>query len=369
MAERFANRTLAVVNGSSSFSGITQSVQPYVPVLNEVGFDVRWYQCTDRGSDVYHSPNGVVVRGVGLPFESLEMGVNRLWVFPRRLRGISERLMLITDPTLAQIARHREERSVVMVHDLLPLTPHADRIDSHWMFRFVLPLLRRVRRVIVPTHSMHLELAQRGISSNRIREVPQTHFYGMHPEHTERSLSRIQSERELRALYIATDRPFKNIRFYFQLAKAAMAHEQGVNVRFTLLSRLKPSTSTLLSKMGLDNVRIVSQVPSVASLYAAHDVLVYPSLHEGFGRPVIEAMSFGLPVLTNHIPPFTETIGSSGLLLPARDLDAWLGALLSLIEPGRYGAYSRRSLERATLFQPEQFNRVASEAFRDLVDL
>lgn len=57
--------------------------------------------------------------------------------------------------------------------------------------------------------------------------------------------------------------------------------------------------------------------------------LVFPSLYEGFGAPVIEAMQLETPVIASDCAALPEIIGDAGLVLPL-DLDAWAGALETL---------------------------------------
>jgi alpha-1,3-rhamnosyl/mannosyltransferase len=63
-------------------------------------------------------------------------------------------------------------------------------------------------------------------------------------------------------------------------------------------------------------------------LRSAH-VLAFPSLFEGFGIPVLEAMAAGLPVVVSDRTSLPEVAGTAGLVVPAEDPDAWADALSS----------------------------------------
>jgi len=58
-------------------------------------------------------------------------------------------------------------------------------------------------------------------------------------------------------------------------------------------------------------------------LYAGARVLLYPSLYEGFGMPVIEAMACGAPVVASATSSLPEAVGSWGRLVQPLDVDAW----------------------------------------------
>jgi alpha-1,3-rhamnosyl/mannosyltransferase len=79
-------------------------------------------------------------------------------------------------------------------------------------------------------------------------------------------------------------------------------------------------------------VRFLGPLPTadVAALYAGALALVYPSLLEGFGLPVLEAMAAGAPVVASARSSIPEVAGEAALLVEPEDVDA-LGAVLARI--------------------------------------
>jgi glycosyltransferase-like protein len=93
-----------------------------------------------------------------------------------------------------------------------------------------------------------------------------------------------------------------------------------------------------LPRLGLELGRDVVEVGTVPDVdmpvwYRAADVLAFPSVKEGFGLAVLEAMSAGLPVVTSDLPVFREYLvaGRDALLVPVGDVDALAGALLAVL--------------------------------------
>ncbi len=78
-----------------------------------------------------------------------------------------------------------------------------------------------------------------------------------------------------------------------------------------------------------------------ADLYAGAELLVYPSLDEGFGLPPLEAMDAGLPVVTTTAGALPEIVGDAALLVPPDDAEALASAILS----GMDDAERRRLIE------------------------
>jgi glycosyltransferase involved in cell wall biosynthesis len=85
--------------------------------------------------------------------------------------------------------------------------------------------------------------------------------------------------------------------------------------------------------------------------YAAATVFTLPSLYEGFGMPLLEAMACGTPVVTTTSSSLPEVVGDAGLTVPPTDADALGGALLRLLDDAELRAELReQGLRRARRF-------------------
>jgi alpha-1,3-rhamnosyl/mannosyltransferase len=67
------------------------------------------------------------------------------------------------------------------------------------------------------------------------------------------------------------------------------------------------------------------------ALYGGATLLAFPSRHEGFGLPVLEAMSQGTAVVASDIPAVREVAGGAARLVPAGDVDGWADAIEELL--------------------------------------
>ena len=86
-------------------------------------------------------------------------------------------------------------------------------------------------------------------------------------------------------------------------------------------------------------------------LYNAADVFVFPSLYEGFGLPVLEAMSSGTPVACSNLSSIPEVAGDAGVLFDPYEIDSIKEALILLISDEVIRQdYARRGLDRSHLF-------------------
>lgn len=84
-------------------------------------------------------------------------------------------------------------------------------------------------------------------------------------------------------------------------------------------------------------------------------VLLLPSLHEGFGRTALEAMSAGVPVIASNRGAIPEVVGDAGLLLEPTDREGWIHGIVSALEGQQDG---RGGMERSKLFSWDKTARI-----------
>ncbi|MFH1085470.1 MAG: glycosyltransferase family 1 protein [Chloroflexota bacterium] len=98
---------------------------------------------------------------------------------------------------------------------------------------------------------------------------------------------------------------------------------------------LEDEVHAAIAELGLgESVRLIGFVDDadLPDLYRAADVFAFPSLYEGFGIPVLEAMACGTPVVTSNVSSLPEVAGDAALLVPPEDVDALADALWRLID-------------------------------------
>jgi glycosyltransferase involved in cell wall biosynthesis len=92
-------------------------------------------------------------------------------------------------------------------------------------------------------------------------------------------------------------------------------------------------------------------VNELAALFSGASGLVFPSLHEGFGIPLLEAMSLGVPVLTSDAGSLPEVVGQAGLLVnPRKPLDLAATMLKVASSQDLQADLRKRGFERAKFF-------------------
>lgn len=121
------------------------------------------------------------------------------------------------------------------------------------------------------------------------------------------------------ALYIASSLPHKNYERLLQAFKSVKERHNGL--KLVLIGARDYGhgvIKTKIEELGLrDDVVFLGWLPfeDIPVIYAAADLFVFPSLHEGFGIPVLEAMASGVPVVCSNIEPLDEVAGGAARLV------------------------------------------------------
>ena len=137
------------------------------------------------------------------------------------------------------------------------------------------------------------------------------------------------------ALFVSTIQPRKNVARLIQ-AYAFLVKNESIPWELVLgggKGWLSDSLYRLAGELGVaDRVHFLGYVADedLPGLYAQARFFCYPSLHEGFGLPVLEAQSYGVPVMTSNNSALPEVAGDAALLVDPTDVDAIADAMLRL---------------------------------------
>jgi glycosyltransferase involved in cell wall biosynthesis len=104
------------------------------------------------------------------------------------------------------------------------------------------------------------------------------------------------------------------------------------------------------------------------ALYRGATALMYPSLYEGFGLPLIEAMASGTPVIASHEASIPEVLGGAGMLLDPHDSASWRDAIIRIVnDESLRGDLRARGLARAATYTWQRTARLTLDVYREAV--
>lgn len=105
--------------------------------------------------------------------------------------------------------------------------------------------------------------------------------------------------------------------------------------------------------------------PQLRALYRGAVAFVYPSLYEGFGLPLLEAMGSGTPVIASSAASIPEVVGDAGVLLDPRDREAWTRTIVDIVNNEQKRTEMRSAgLNRAAGFTWRRTALLTLDAYR-----
>jgi glycosyltransferase involved in cell wall biosynthesis len=335
------------------------------------GYPRWWAQDVD--------PTSLVLPG---PLRDPQRYVARYFFYPWWLKRDAKRARLvhILDHSYAHMVTRVHRRPVVVtVHDLMPVIILRSPTDG-WregirnrFLRQTLKALRLAQSYIVGTEWLKHELATWLGDDRRISVVPfgvDRSFFSEAPGARARGRAdwRIPEEAFV-VLHVGSTVERKNVPLVIQtvarLRNEADAYLLQVGGRFT------GEQEQLIERLGLR--RFVRTAPfadetTLRRAYRAADVLLFPSLYEGFGYPVIEAFASGLPVVTSGAGGLKEVGGDAIVVVEGRDPAAYVQALESLSDdPARMELLIARGRVRAREFSWQRTAERTAEVYRTLL--
>lgn len=240
---------------------------------------------------------------------------------------------------------------VVTVHDLA-FRQDPGHFTAHGaaFFERGLQLVRReAAEVIVPSAVTAEECRVAGLDPERITVVP----HGVRlPDTTAEQAARFRERLGLDRPYVlwtGTREPRKNLPVL--LRAFDRVQQAGTDLDLVLVGPegWGPEEARLTGSTG-DRVRVLGRLApdDLACAYAGAEVFCYPSLREGYGMPVTEAMAHGIPVVTSRGTATEEAAGGAAVLVDPWDVQDVARGLLEALDPARREQLVAGSRRRAS---------------------
>jgi len=228
-------------------------------------------------------------------------------------------------------------RVVVTFHDMtFFLYPQMHLLYKRIFFRTMIPLTaRRADALIAISESTRADILRiLRIAPSRVTTIPYGIAAHFQPRTDAREREAFCQQRNIPrpfVLYVGNLEPRKNlpllVRAFARLVTSGLPHHL---VFAGARGWDDAALFTTIEELGLSaRVHLPGYVPQseLPYLYSAADLCVYPSLYEGFGLPVLEAMACGVPVITSTISSMPEVTGDAALLVEPNDVDALADAM------------------------------------------
>ena len=353
---------MAIINDQHVFSGTSTHIYKLYENVkgHAISCDLYQFILDDRNLpklDDVKLRYGILskIYGDSRSYYNLKLALNFIpGVNWRVFKGIDADILLLSGPTLLPLVHHNKAKFIAIGHDLYFL--HSKK-ESIFLRTYIKKMYRRFQNadfIIVNSNFTKKEFVENlKISEERIRVVyPSINnnvFYPAKSNIRERLGIR---EDETMILNVGGDGPNKNVETILRLLARLPENFTLVRVGRNF------NTIKLIKNLNLSKrVILLGNVDEVflAELYRGSDLLIFPSLFEGFGIPLVEAMSSGLPVVTSNRGSLPEITGDAGIICDPFDINCMRDAIISLTTNKNVrNNCIRKGFERAKLFSSEE---------------
>lgn len=276
-------------------------------------------------------------------------------------------LDLVHDPTGAMPLLLARTPRVLTIHDAIPYIYPQTSTRLDWLiYRLWLPLAVRAASAIITVSAQSRKdiLTHLPVEPERVVAIPEAadrRFRPVPPAEVEPVLRQYGLERPY-ILYVGALESRKNLP---RLLEAyARLRTWSDRWRLVIVGARKWKSSPIFATvqaLGLEpHVTFTGYVADehLPALYSGADLFAFPSLYEGFGLPVLEAMACGAPVVTSNTSSLPEVTGDAALLVDPTDVAQLADAMcLVLSQPALAAELRAKGLARAVQFSWERTAR------------
>ena len=248
----------------------------------------------------------------------------------------------ITSQTMKPMFNNR--KMVVTIHDIIPFnrnlayTQVMEKLKDAYMRSYVRKYLTYDNIITVSNHVKNQIITQFNINEDKISVISPyitDNFFPIPDKELLRKELGLPENKKL-ILSVSSNAPRKNL----SMVKSVM---EKLDNSYRLV-RIGSRVGNSITFSGVDDEQI-------NKIYNACDILLFPTLEEGFGYPVVEAFKTGLPVLSSDIDIIKEVSDGAAMLANPMDIQELTEGVYSILEKKEY--YITRGYERAKYYSPE----------------
>ncbi|WP_449462580.1 glycosyltransferase family 1 protein [Tardisphaera miroshnichenkoae] len=230
-----------------------------------------------------------------------------------------------SNPELFHLSKYNKE-SYGTVHDIFPITrPKSYTVHYRWYFNKELHFLSKLKKVVAISNYTKMRLLEFDPSLDvvTIHQWTEDDFKPRDKEKVRKELGLPLDKKIL--LSVGTEEPRKNVAILPQVMNLL-----GEDYLLVRIGRSSTIRQNFRSKNAIFLEGISQQ--RMPLYYNASDVLLAPSLDEGFDYPVIEAINSGIWVVASNIPVHREIMRGGGKLIDPNDAKIWVEAIAEVTE-------------------------------------
>lgn len=315
------------------------------------------------------------------PLRRLASNLDRFILTPLTFAGKRADIVVVVDPgnvVYLPLIRHR--RSITVVHDMIPylardkiLLGWRPSLTGRWLMKRIMGRLSHVDHIVCVSHATKRDLLfYVRIPEDRVSVIHNAVFQPMAPARPEAC-----AEMRMRLaippgapLILHIGRNFYKSRETV-LEVVARVREALPDVRLVMVGALTPALKAQAALLALDDaLHVFERVPpaDMATLYTTASVLLFPSLYEGFGLPVLEAQMCRLPVVCTGDGALAEVAGDGAYVCRTRSREEMISAVVSVLtDPERRNELIVRGQRNTSRFRYERWKSTFDRLWMEII--
>lgn len=308
--------------------------------------EVNWHLFYDRKPHPSMVPKAVTAHVITPPARHpLLWEIWQEWSVPRALKKVKAAIYWSPDgllPSRKTLTKHGlSSQTMATIHDLnfLHQTDNMPARAASYYRRVIARSAREADALLTVSETSALDLQAsyqlHGKAISITGNAPQATFIPHSPAIKANSREQFSQGRPY-LLFVGAFTPRKNVITLIRAFNQWKDHHPGSQLALLLVGQVLHKDKTLKGAIAAGGQDIIlhgrAEGSDLNSLYAAAEAFCFPSLMEGFGIPLVEAMAAGCPIISSNSSCMPEITGGAAHLVDPLDLAAWTAAINELMD-------------------------------------
>ena len=226
--------------------------------------------------------------------------------------------------------------------------------------------------IAVSTHTKKDLINLLNVDPERITVIPNTYNSNSFHEYSEKEISKTKKKYKLPEkyfLFVASLEPRKNLVTILDAYK-----KHNISIPLVIAGAKGWLNSPINDKINSLKNKVISlgyvDEKHIGPIYAGAKAIVFPSLYEGFGLPILEAMACGTPAVTANNSSLPEVTGEAGIILDdPKNVDSMAEALTTMLEnEEKYREYVSKAKDQAKKFSIDRVTKQLVDLYNEIIE-
>jgi len=349
---------------NNNMTGVGKFSYNTIRMMAKLRKDMKFFVLSNRSIYPFDMDNveEIVVGNLISEQNTLNKIFSPMWIntFFRKKINILNPDILFYPNFVMPIINNYKSKSVAVIHDVIHKSyPKSHSLIYKKYLNFVINnTVKKADIITTPSKHSKKEISKYyDCKENEIRVTP----LGIHKKQN----NYIELDFDFPyILLVGTHSPRKNLKVVYKAWKKLK--NDFSDLKLVVVGK-EGFFSDLVDKKGVIFTGYVSE-KKLDALYKNAVVFCFPSLYEGFGMPILEALSHGTPVISANNSSLPEVLGDAGILVDANNIEEWEKGIHKIISDNKFrNKLVNRALQRADIFSWKKTAEKYINIFEELI--